>query len=100
MVESSDISDCCDTGLSLLNVLPDREGTDALLSVFPLEPKPVVDMHILIVALLIRTKASLQASAGGHFSMRSFRTEVAASIVKSTSSSVKWLRTTGECQTA
>jgi len=52
------------------------------------EPKPVVDMHICTVALDMRSKASRQASAGGHFSMRSPRTEVAARIVKSTSSIV------------
>ena len=52
------------------------------------EPKPVVETHILTVALLIRSKASRQASAGGHFSMRSPRTEVAARTVKSTSSRV------------
>ena len=49
-------------------------------------PKPVVDMHIWMVALLMRSKASRHASAGGHLSMRSPRTEVAASTVKSTSS--------------
>lgn len=52
----------------------------------PRAPKPVVDKHILIVALLIRTKASLHASAGGHFSIKSSSTDVAASTVKSTSS--------------
>jgi hypothetical protein len=52
------------------------------------ELKPVVDMHIWTVALDMRSKASRQASAGGHFSIRSPRTEVAAKIVKSTSSIV------------
>jgi hypothetical protein len=51
-------------------------------------PKPVVDIHIWTVALDMRSKASRQASAGGHFSIRSPRTEVAARIVKSTSSIV------------
>lgn len=63
-------------------------------------PKPVVDMHIVIVALAIRVKASLQASAGGQFDMRSVRTEVAASIVKSTSSRVRCDRTAGLCHNA
>ena len=49
-------------------------------------PKPVVDMHIWIVALLMRSKASRHASAGGHFSIRSPSTDVAARTVKSTSS--------------
>ena len=49
---------------------------------------PVDDKTICTVALLIRSKASLHASAGGHLSIRSPRTEVAASTVKSTSSSV------------
>jgi len=48
----------------------------------------VVDMHICTVALDMRSNASRQASAGGHFSMRSPRTDVAARIVKSTSSIV------------
>ncbi len=48
----------------------------------------MVETHILTVALLIRSKASRQASAGGHFSMRSPRTDVAARTVKSTSSRV------------
>ena len=52
------------------------------------DEKPVVDMHIWTVALDIRSNASRQASAGGHFSMRSPRTDVAARIVKSTSSIV------------
>ena len=52
------------------------------------EPKPVVEPHILTVALLMRSKASRQASAGGHLSMRSPSTEVAARTVKSTSSRV------------
>jgi hypothetical protein len=52
------------------------------------ELKPVVDMHICTVALDIRSKASRHASAGGHFSMRSPSTEVAARMVKSTSSIV------------
>lgn len=43
-------------------------------------------MHIWMVALLIRSKASRHASAGGHLSIRSPRTEVAANTVKSTSS--------------
>ena len=50
--------------------------------------KPVVDIHIWTVALDMRLKASRQASAGGHFSIRSLRTDVAANIVKSTSSIV------------
>jgi hypothetical protein len=45
-------------------------------------------MHIWTVALDMRSKASRHASAGGHFSIRSPRTEVAARIVKSTSSMV------------
>ena len=52
------------------------------------KPKPVVDMHIWTVALLIRWKASRHASAGGHFSIKSSSTEVAARTVKSTSSRV------------
>ena len=48
----------------------------------------MVETHILTVALLMRSKASRQASAGGHLSMRSPRTEVAARTVKSTSSRV------------
>jgi hypothetical protein len=52
------------------------------------KPKPVVDMHIWTVALLIRSNASRQASAGGHFCIRSPRTDVAAKTVKSTSSRV------------
>lgn len=48
----------------------------------------MVETHILTVALLMRSKASRQASAGGHFSMRSPKTEVAARTVKSTSSRV------------
>lgn len=51
-------------------------------------PKPPVELAILIVALAVRSKASRHASAGGHFSMRSVRTEVAAKMVKSTSSIV------------
>jgi len=46
----------------------------------------VVFRHILIVALAMRSKASRQASAGGHLSMRSVRTDVAARTVRSTSS--------------
>ena len=53
-----------------------------------LELKPVVLMHIWTVALDIRSKASRHASAGGHLSIRSPRTDVAARIVKSTSSIV------------
>lgn len=49
-------------------------------------PKPVVDMHICMVALLMRSKASRHASAGGHLSIRSPSTDVAARTVKSTSS--------------
>ena len=56
--------------------------------------------HILTVNLLIRSKASLQAWAGGHFSTKSPSTEVAASIVKSISSIGNFARTTGECQIA
>ncbi len=41
---------------------------------------------ILTVALAVLSKASRHASAGGHLSMRSVKTDVAASIVKSTSS--------------
>lgn len=52
------------------------------------EPKPVVDMHICTVAFDMRSNASRHASAGGHFSIRSPRTEVAARMVKSTSSIV------------
>jgi len=52
------------------------------------EPKPVVERHIWTVALLMRSKASRQASAGGHLSTRSPRTKVAARTVKSTSSRV------------
>lgn len=52
------------------------------------DEKPVVDMHIWTVALDMRSKASRHASAGGHFSIRSPRTEVAARMVKSTSSMV------------
>lgn len=63
-------------------------------------PKPVVDMHMLMVALAMRVKASRQASAGGQLTMRSVRTEVAARIVKSTSSSVRCDRTTGLCHSA
>ena len=48
----------------------------------------MLERHILTVALLMRSKASRQASAGGHLSMRSPRTEVAARTVKSTSSRV------------
>ena len=44
-------------------------------------PKPVVDMHIDTVALAIRSNASRQASAGGHFSVRPPRTVVAARMV-------------------
>lgn len=55
---------------------------------WPDEPKPVVDMHIWTVALDMRSKASRHVSAGGHFSIMSPRTEVAARIVKSTSSMV------------
>jgi hypothetical protein len=51
-------------------------------------PKPPVELAILMVALAVRSKASRHASAGGHFSIRSVKTEVAASIVKSTSSIV------------
>ena len=51
-------------------------------------PKPVVDMHIDNVDLLMRFSASRHASAGGHFSTRSERTDVAQRTVKSTSSSV------------
>ena len=54
-------------------------------------PNPVVVMHIWMVALLILSKASRHASAGGHFSIRSPKTDVAASTVKSTSSRV-WRR--------
>ena len=54
------------------------------------KPNPVVDMHIWTVALLIRWNASRHASAGGHFSIKSSKTEVAARTVKSTSSRV-WL---------
>lgn len=51
-------------------------------------PNPGVDIHICTVALLILSNASRQASAGGHFSIRSPRTDVAARTVKSKSSSV------------
>ena len=53
-----------------------------------------------MVALLMRTKASRQASAGGHFSIRSERTDVAMRMVKSTSSNVSCERTRVECQMA
>jgi hypothetical protein len=49
-------------------------------------PNPPVEFAILMVALAVRLKASRQASAGGHFSMRSVNTDVAARMVKSTSS--------------
>lgn len=51
-------------------------------------PNPVVDRHIWTVALLIRSKASRQASAGGHLCIRSPSKDMAARTVKSTSSSV------------
>jgi len=63
-------------------------------------PKPVVDMHIVIVAFAIRVKASRQASAGGQLDIRSVKTDVAARIVKSTSSSVRCERTAGLCHKA
>lgn len=53
-----------------------------------LEEKPEVVMHMVTVALDMRSNASRQASAGGHLETRSPRTEVAARIVKSTSSMV------------
>lgn len=49
-------------------------------------PKPPVELAILMVALAVRSKASRQASAGGHLSIKSEKTDVAANIVKSTSS--------------
>lgn len=64
------------------------------------DPNPVVCSTIAMVALLIRSKASRHASAGGHFSIMSPSTDVAAKIVKSTSSSVSLDRTTVECQMA
>lgn len=48
----------------------------------------MVPMHICTVAFDMRSKASRHASAGGYLSIRSPRTEVAARIVKSTSSIV------------
>lgn len=55
-------------------------------------PKPPDALTILSVALTVRSKASRQASAGGHLSMKSENTEVAAKTVKSTSSMVWSLR--------
>lgn len=61
-------------------------------------PNPGVDMHIWTVALLMRSKASRHASAGGHFSIRSPRTDVAARTVKSKSSRVcDELNTAADC---
>lgn len=54
--------------------------------------------HICTVALDMRSNASRQASAGGHLSTRSPRTDVAARIVKSTSSIESRDLTSGECQ--
>lgn len=51
-------------------------------------PNPVDERTICTVALLIRSNASRHASAGGHLSIKSPRTEVAARTVKSTSSRV------------
>lgn len=56
--------------------------------------------HICTVALDIRSNASRQASAGGHLSTRSPRTDVAARIVKSTSSIESRDLTSGECHMA
>lgn len=56
--------------------------------------------HICTVALDMRSNASRQASAGGHLSTRSPRTDVAARIVKSTSSIESRDLTSGECQMA
>jgi hypothetical protein len=53
-----------------------------------------------MVALLIRTNASRQASAGGHFSARSPSTDVAERTLKSTSSIESCDRTSVECQMA
>jgi hypothetical protein len=63
-------------------------------------PKPVDLSTIEIVALLMRRKASRHASAGGHLTLRSVRTDVAIKTVKSTSSSVSCERTSVECQIA
>lgn len=51
-------------------------------------PNPPVELAIRIVAFAVRSMASRQASAGGHFSLRSVKTDVAARTVKSTSSMV------------
>lgn len=51
-------------------------------------PKPPVELAIRMVALAVRSMASRHASAGGHLSIRSAKTEVAARTVKSTSSIV------------
>ena len=44
-------------------------------------PKPVVDTHMDTVALAMRSKASRQASAGGHFSIKLPSTVIAARMV-------------------
>lgn len=56
--------------------------------------------HICTVALDILSNASRQASAGGHLSTRSPNTDVAARIVKSTSSIESRDLTRGECHMA
>lgn len=74
---------CCGIRTLLLLLSPPLSPT--LPAAFEL--KPVVDIHIATVAFDIRSNASRHASAGGHLSTISVSTEVAARMVKSTSSS-------------
>jgi hypothetical protein len=75
-------------------LLLDREWTGRPCRAFggarvgALVPKPVEARHMCTVAFAILSNASRHASAGGHLSIRSVRTVVAARMVKSTSSRV------------
>lgn len=50
------------------------------------QPKPPLELAILMVAFAVRSNASRQVSAGGHLSIMSVNTDFAAKTVKSTSS--------------
>lgn len=63
-------------------------------------PNPPVELAILMVARAVRSMASRQASAGGHFSLSSVKTDVAARTVKSTSSMVCRSQWQDSCNTA
>lgn len=81
-VEGLPLEDCQSMTGPSLAVAVDRRFRDAR------PPKPPLWLAILTVAFAVRSKASRQASAGGHLSIMSVKTDLAASIVKSTSSIV------------